>query len=624
MSLRVTFRLLLLVAFLGGLFWLAEKRFLSERPDREADPRVVPFTSDDILSVEIRRGDAVVSCSRKGDEWRIESPVPARADPAAIAKLLSVVESLQRTETVTDRQRRARDLTLKDYGLEPPVAVATFATAAAKWSLCVGIASVVGDCVYVRMADSPDVHATSVALLDALPRNVDALRDRRVFRGEPSRTVRMEVASASLLKLARVGTRWTIEQPVRFRADADAVNRLLGEVYSLRAERFVWDPPSGTNAAAMPARVETYGLSDDEAGMRVKVWISGDDAGQELVIGKPLPEDPTKVFARIRGAGSVCAVSRQSAERCKASLQDVMDRDVFPCSAGDVSCVEITGQDKVLRLTGGARGWMISEPVQWQADTQTVRRLLQNLVNLKITGFPDAPSTDQKALGFAPCFCSVALSNAVVSSADGQGGGAARGSCASERLLISSAPAQDSMVLARFESWGSVFRIPAAVLDWLGPDPVDPLAYRDRQMLAVAPDAVNRVSLVRGAAEQTVVRGPSGAWEAVSPPGRAVNTEAVAGVLGALVSLRALRIEYRGPGNPAAYGFDGTATTLAVGISSGEGIRKTLVLGYRAGTDGRFAMVQGQDVIFVLEKGLAERLTGDLLLPATNERPPSP
>lgn len=620
MSLRVTFRLLLLVAFLGGLFWLAEKRFLSERPDREADPRMVPFAADDIVSVEIRRGDAVMSCARNGDEWRMESPIPARADPAAIAKLLSVAESLQRTETVTDRQRRARDLTLKDYGLEPPSAVVTFATASAKWSLCVGIASVVGDSVYVRMADSPDVHATSVALLDAMPRNADALRDRRVFRGEPSRTVRMEVASAGLLRLARAGTRWTIEQPVRFRADADAVNRLLGEVYGLRAERFVWDPPGGTNAAAAPARVDAYGVSDDEASMRIAVWISGEEAGQELVIGKPLPEDPTRVFARIRGAGSVCAVSRQSAERCKASMQDVMDRDVFPCSAGDVSCVEITGQDKVLRLTGGARGWMITEPVQWQADTQTVRRLLQNLVNLKITGFPDAPSGDQKALGFAPNFCSVALSNAAVASADG---GAARGSCASERLLISSAPARDSMVLARFESWGSVFRIPAAVLDWLGPDPVDPLAYRDRQMLAVAPDAVNRVSLVRGAAEQTVVRGASGAWEAVSPPGRAVNTEAVAGVLGALVSLRALRIEYRGPGNPAAYGFDGTATTIAVGISSGEGIRKTLVLGYRAGTDGRFAIVQGQDVIFVLEKGLAERLAGDLVLPVPGERPPS-
>jgi hypothetical protein len=178
---------------------------------------------------------------------------------------------------------------------------------------------------------------------------------------------------------------------------------------------------------------------------------------------------------------------------------------------------------------------------------------------------------------------------------------------------VSSAPPKDGHVLARYGSGGTVFRIPAEVLAWLGPDPLDPLAYRDRQILAIPPETVNRISLVRGASEQTVVRVPSGAWEAVSPPGRAADNSAIAGVLKALGSLRALRIEYRGPGNPEAYGFDGTAVTLAVGISSGEGIRKTLAIGYRAGTDGRFVMLQGQDVVFVLDKGVAEILTSDLL-----------
>jgi hypothetical protein len=63
---------------------------------------------------------------------------------------------------------------------------------------------------------------------------------------------------------------------------------------------------------------------------------------------------------------------------------------------------------------------------------------------------------------------------------------------------------------------------------------------------------------------------------------------------------------------------------LTVGVSAGQGIRKSLLMGYRAKTDGIYAMVQGQDVIFVLEKGLVARLTADLVVPAAEGAAPRP
>jgi hypothetical protein len=625
MSLRVTFRLALLVASLGGLLWLAERRFLSERPDQTTTQRLVPFSAEDVLGLEIRRGDAVAMCVRRGDDWWMEQPLATRADRTVVARLLGVMESLVRTETVTERQRLTRNLTLADYGLEPPSAVVRFSTAVGTFALAVGGVPVMGDTVYVRSMDKSDVFATSSALLEALPGGPDALRDRSLLRGEPFRTVRVDVTGAGFAKLARVGAHWVFQQPVRFRADGAAVNGLLEAIYGLRADRFVWDPSPRTNVAGgtvAPVRVETYGLSDDEAAMRIAVWTAGDEAGQELIIGKSLPEDAARAFARLRGSGSVFAVSRQAADRCRISVQELMDRDVFPCSAGDVRQIEIRRQDKLVTLARKPdKGWMLLEPVQWQADTQTVLRLVQNMVNLKVAGFLEGVAGDPKSLGLAPPWCSVAISNgAPTQAADGSSAEVSRGVVPMEILMISSVPPKDGLVLARFESGDTVFRLPADILSWLGSDPVDPLAYRDRQILAIPPEAVNRISLVRGGVEQSVARGATGAWEAVSPPGQTANEETVAEILVALASLRALRIEYHGPENTEAYGFDRTATTLTVGISSGEGIRKTLLLGYRAGTDGRFAMVQGQDVIFALEKGLAERLTAELVRPVRSDK----
>lgn len=611
MSLRVTLRLLLLVGFLGGLLWLAENRFLSERPEKADAACLVPFAADDIVTIEIRRGESSMLCVRRGSEWWMERPQAARVDPAAVARLLGVVETLAPTETVTEAQRKTRDLTLADYGLDPPAAVVTFTAPAGSCALAVGGPSVVGDAVYVRVADCPDIHAAPIALLGALPRTTDVLRDRRLFRGEPFRTARIEVAGVGFMKLVRSGSRWTFQQPVRFRADAAAVNRLLDAIYGLKAGLFVWDPTPG--AAAVPPRAETYGLSDDLAAMRIGLWTTGDEEGQELVVGKALPDDPEKFYARLRGSDSVYGVSRRSLDMCRASAQDLMDRDVFPFSEGDVRNIKVTRQDKMLMLSKTAdRDWMLVEPIQWQADTQIVHRLVQNMVNLKVAGFLEGTVSDPKSLGFSPPWCSISLSNRTQD--------AASEAVPPETLLLSSVPPSDGFVLARYESGDTVFRLPAEVLSWFGADPVDPLAYRDRQILAVPSAAVNRISLVRAGVEQSVVRTASGAWEAVSPQGRSVSDETVADIVGALASLRSLRIEYHGPENLEAYGFDKAAPTLTVGISSGEGIRKTLTFGYRAGTDGRFVRLQGQDVIFVLDKALSERLTGDLVRPLPGEK----
>jgi hypothetical protein len=82
-----------------------------------------------------------------------------------------------------------------------------------------------------------------------------------------------------------------------------------------------------------------------------------------------------------------------------------------------------------------------------------------------------------------------------------------------------------------------------------------------------------------------------------------------------LANLRALRIEYHGAENLEAFGLDKDATVLVVSLSGGEGIQKSLHMGFLSRTDGVYAMVQGQDLVFVLDKGQVERLSADLVKP---------
>jgi hypothetical protein len=614
MTFRMTFRLALLVAFLGALLWLVRNRFLSERPERLPDRRLISVAAEDVTGVSIRRGGVDVVCVRGPDGWRIEQPLKAGADAAVMERLVSVFEVLTRQETVTEAQRRARGLTLGDYGLAAPTAVLGIQTARGRYELAIGHAAVVGDSVYVRLDAEPDIVATAGALLAVTPRSLDDVRDRRLLRGEPFRVARLDLSWAGAsMRLAREGTRWMVLQPVRFRADNAVVEGLLQNLLGLGADRFVWDPAHETNRAA-GVRIETYGLGADEATLRAGAWLAEDEIGQELVVGKPMPDDPDRMFAKLRGSDSVFAVKRQVAERCRVALQDLLDRNVFPIQAGDVERVEIRqGNRSVQLLRGPDAGWSLVEPVKWKADDGILTERVQSLVDLKVAAFVEGAARPQESLGFSPPWCSVLLAGAAGTTAPPV-----------ERLLVSSLPAKDGYVLARFEQADTVFRLPADTLARLGPSPGDPLAYRDRRMLAIPPEAVSRLSRVRAGQEQTVVRDTDGNWTAVAPPNRAPSLDAVTHILAALTSLRALRIEYHGPENTDAYGLNETATVLTVGVSAGQGIRKSLLMGYRAKTDGIYAMVQGQDVIFVLEKGLVARLTADLVVPAAEGAAPRP
>ena len=102
------------------------------------------------------------------------------------------------------------------------------------------------------------------------------------------------------------------------------------------------------------------------------------------------------------------------------------------------------------------------------------------------------------------------------------------------------------------------------------------------------------------------------------------NQEGIADVLRLVSRLRAVRIESQNPPHLASYGLDRTGVTLSFNLSGGEGIQRSLILGFRARTDGIYAMIQGQDVVFVLATDAAERLTRDVLLPVPREAAAQP
>jgi hypothetical protein len=623
---------LLIAACLVALFWYYEP-LLSPAPQADGGRRVLAFDAELLKRVEIRYGDLQVVCRRGPRGWAVVRPVAARADDGAMAKLLASLEGLRREEVITAAQRKRRDLSLADYGLAEPRAVFVLDDGLRRMELHVGDEAPLGDRIYVRRTDAGDVVAVQRRLTAMLPGSLEALRDHSVVDGQTARTRRLEIQrpGTGFIQLSRQGDTWVMQQPVAARADRARVNELLDALFSLRVRKFVWDPRVedgaegvvDANGIETVSRVESYGLASDVAAARISVWVGDDEVGRELLLGKAVTDEADAVYAKRRESGSIYAVDKGILDIFSVSASELRDAGLFSLRASAVAYIGLTqGERKLVLQKQPVTGWMMTEPFRWKADEQTAARLVEGVLGWRVAHFHLVPPAPLERLGLAPPRRSVLLAADAPDAAAAPPGPLSPGPYG--RLLLGELSEGGKTRYAAWEQREGVFELDDGALAVLGEDAAQPLAYRDRTMLAVPRDKVMRISLSRPGPPQTVARSADGAWTAAEPPSGSADEDAIEEVLLHVSNLRAVWIEAHNPADLQGFGLASPHTSLTLGLSGEEGIQKTLRFGSRAGGAYRYAMVQGQDVVFTLAETLYGRLTNDLVRASAPEPQPAP
>jgi len=631
MKFKTTSRLFLVVCVLGGLIWLLETRFESTDKQKEHGTSLVHMAVEDANYLMIERNDFRTDCVKRDGVWFLTRPLRARAAEGEIERVLGVIEALPRNEVVTLRQRLERKLIIHDYGLAQPRARFIIGNSLGRKEILLGHDSPIGDQLYVKFAFEEEVLATSRSLLEAIPETVESLRDRTILHGNANRTSRLEIKrrGEGFIQLAHVSGQWIIRQPISARADSLKVTRMLDSLYALEVRDFVWDPPlrpRGQTPTAVEqeyptARLDQYDLAPDEATARVTVWIKGDRVGKEIILGKEVSEGGNGIFAKRRDAGSIYSTDKEILDAFAVTANGLRDRNILSLDPQDIRYVCILNGDRklVLNRTEDA-GWTIVEPMQWKADDQVVVELIGMLTRMQADSFIDGPHTNLASLGLHPPAHAIVLSqdfpsnevNGEPVAADIPGSADRVPTDLPGALLFGSPIDGGTSRFVKFANDDCMFRISGRAAEQIEEYSIDPLVYRHRTMLAVPSKSINRISLTKNSSEQTLERVESGTWTAVVPATNLVNRQAVQNVLFVAANMRALRIERYEPGNAAPYGLDRPEVTLTLGLCGEGGIQKSIILGSDTESDGTYAMVQGQDVVFVLDRETARRLTTDL------------
>ncbi len=400
---------------------------------------------------------------------------------------------------------------------------------------------------------------------------------------------------------------WQMEQPHQDRADASAVERLLGLVEGLRHDAKI-DLPKGKEQELL----KEFGLADSETTLKLK---AGSGKEIELLLGKDSPISG-KLYIWQQGRNSAFVIRNELRGRVSAGADDFRDHRLSATPVSSVQRFTIRSAEGEIELERKGSNWDLVKPLRARAAASKINDLLAGMLTAQVSQFlPEVPSPEQ---GLAEPRATL---TAMV---EGQ----------KEPLVlqIGTTPNDDGNKERSFAKISS--RAAVTVLSNASLDPLlkaRPNDLRDKKLLRVEPDIVDRITFERKDTPPLVLMRKGEGWTyREGDKDMPVKDGLAAKILSDLLAAEAVNFVADLTTDLGQYGL--SAPQLRVRLSSfasentaesksGENPIVTLLFGKVEGESG-YVKLEDEPFIVAAEKVLLESLPAehfDLLPTATPE-----
>ncbi len=568
--------LLISALLLGAFIWFIERDSEDSRRQNLRSQKVFAVYPSSIRRIEMERDDSVIECSKESGEWRMTRPTDAPVNTTIIEKMIAGMAAVERGALITQQTLADRNLSASDYGFDEPRARITFQNDQGTFTWLIGRDAPLGKSLYVMEEGGGDVISTDQTLLNLVPKDPSWIRDRTLFSTKAAAVRGIDLRrQAGFLRLRQEKENsWRMEQPHVGRADLPSMNALIEHILSAHIEQFITDEK---------ADLTVYGLQEPSTELTL---FTKEEQTQTLLIGKELPDRPDALYAKWADRDAVFAVSAEWAADFALNYDSLRNRQLIDEPAENITAISIAYGEQTVELIQTNSEWTITRPARWPAEQDSVMFLLETIGGNVIDSFVDVPDDEQRQL----------IQETPWTITFKTGGTA-------HMLRIASSGGQR---LVQRDDEPSFYALAEHVL----PDVfADPLFYRDRTVLKIDPDSISAVSLTTGDSEYRVEKhdGQFAAPDRTQKP----NEDALTELTTELSALETGRYIAFNPKSLAPYGLDTPSARLSISLNRTNLLGQVILLGSPAGT-GRYAILQGQNIVFVLQKKSAQALTREL------------
>ncbi len=574
--------LLIGAVLLGGFILIFERGSENSHQQTRRMHTVFSVYPESIEQILLERDGVQIQCTKTAGIWRLTKPADAPVDSGVVEKMIVGLARVERGELITAQTLRERNLTPAAYGFDAPRARITFKNNRGTFTWLVGRDAPVGKTLYVMPEGGGDIIAAPRTLLSLIPQNPSWIRDRTLFSGETAAVRGLDLRrTGGFLQLRQPENNgWVMKQPHTGRADSQAVQALIGKIFSARIVDFISDEKADLTA---------YGLEKPAYELTI---FTQNELTQTLLIGNPLPEKPEARYAKRIESDSVFTVPSEWTKEFETDAGLLRSRQVLGLPPERITAIQLTRGEQQVGLIRSNGQWQVVRPVRWDTDAEQTGELLKALTGAAVKEFIDTPAAAQTAQ-------MVSAPWEIVLTSDGKTNTLRVSELGTNGLRL----VQCSGEVSFYSTAGCIVRDTFA----------DPLFYRSRTVLEVNPMLIQKINVQSGGTEQSVQKTDTGVF-AAGQPSRQVNAEALTGLMWALNELRTGRYVEYNPVSLKPYGLEQPQTALIVTLSDTNVVGRMILLGYKT-EDGRFAMIQGQNIVFVVSEKTAQTLTRELTVP---------
>lgn len=563
MNQKTTYLILAAVVVAAVAVWMSKPSEQPEKPGEgtggKPEPRKLfdpPPSAIASLEADVP-GRMSIAATKETDKWRLTSPINAPGNGAVLESIASQVRDMSYVASFKPgaADRPSDELT----GLSKPIRLKLTATDGKSFVVKLGNSVPAARQTYVQRDGDDTIYIASGDLRPTFDRPFNDFRNSRIVDFPIDEAKSIEVYGEESYKLARSGDAWTIEAPVRGRADKTAVESLLRAFAGLFVSNFVEDDPK--NLAA-------YGLASPSARLVVHCEKRTLKPGTQPADTQPAePEYDVKPYTVALALGATTGVKRfgrldddstpwvfqlqdASVKTLLVPLFNLRDKAVARVETGRVGSFSVTCRGHTAELMRRDGVWQFAsggppgiEPTA--IEFAAIDEFLRTVRDLVATGVepPDALAD----YGFESPRSSIQLT--------------LEGTPEPVRLEVGKETPSGTGVYVRNVGEGLVAVVKAESAEGLV---VGPMHFVSRDLARFDRARASKIELERDG-RTLEVRSVAGQWRLAAPIDGQTESGAVNNLLADLATLRARRV-VGGAEDVAVFGIDRPAARVRVTV----------------------------------------------------------
>lgn len=270
---KSTLLMVVLAVAAGAAVWYFEfHRKPEEKPP--AAGLAFNFTRDEVTALQIHRGDDALTLERRGEGWRLTSPLDSATDASAVDAILNSL-----TAARVERRFPATSEKLKEFGLDAPrVSLDMKLKSGASHRVVFGANDFSNSNTYVLLDDAKDVSFIAQDLLAAVDKPVLEFRDRRIAVFTEADLVRVRIRNKhTTLSAEKKDDKWLVRDPAAKKDWELMTWRIFNTLESAKATEILDAPRPAIRARLAKPEVEAELTDKNGQTLRVVLATAGKD-----------------------------------------------------------------------------------------------------------------------------------------------------------------------------------------------------------------------------------------------------------------------------------------------------------------------------------------------------------